>query len=478
MMANIWAGVLGLEQVGVADNFFELGGHSMLATQVVSRIREQFRVDLPLRALFQHPTVAGLVEEVSRLSSDEIAEEVVNIPRREVASPCSLSFAQERLWFVDQFEPGTVAYNLTAGLRFLGDLNVAALEQAFNEIVRRHESLRTSFASVDGKPVQVISPSHEFVIDKASVIELPEEEREAAARQLSLEEFRKPFDLAHAPLLRVSLIEIKETEHILLLAIHHIISDGWSLGVLVREVSELYDVFATGRPSPLDELPIQYADFAVWQRDWLAGARLESHFLLEKTTCRRTPCARIAHGLSRPAMQSLRGATINLLLSASLKQDLEALGRKHDATLFMVLLAAFQLLAPALHRKERHCPRHGHRQPQPRRNRTADRVLHQHAGAAWRSFGRPDIHRTARTRSELALGAYAHQDTRSRDSSKSCSHSEWQVIHHYSRWSSYCKTHRCRRSKCRDSRLLASTSKTTLSGSIFLYCSARTKQAI
>jgi alpha-ketoglutarate-dependent taurine dioxygenase len=326
----------------VADNFFELGGHSMLATQVVSRIRERFQVDLPLRALFQHPTVAGLVEEVARL---ETIDETANISRRKVLSPCSLSFAQERLWFVDQFEPGSVAYNLTAGLRLNGDLNVPALEQAFNEIVRRHESLRTSFTSVDGKPVQVIAPAHEFIVNKLSVIELPEAEREAAARQLSLEEFKKPFDLNEAPLLRVSLIEITETEHELLLAIHHIVSDGWSLGVLVREVSELYAAFASGRPSPLSDLPIQYPDFAVWQREWLAGQRLESQLAYwRKRLAGAPPVLELPTDFPRPATQSLRGATINLLLSASLKQKLEALGRKHDATLFMVLLAAFQLL--------------------------------------------------------------------------------------------------------------------------------------
>ncbi|HEY0366999.1 MAG TPA: condensation domain-containing protein, partial [Pyrinomonadaceae bacterium] len=343
LMADIWAGVLGLEQVGMADNFFELGGHSMLATQVVSRIRDRFRVDLPLRALFQHPTVAGLVEEVVRLGAE--AEEIANIPQREVAGPCSLSFAQERLWFVDQFEPGSVAYNLTAGLRLAGELNVTALEQAFNEIVRRHESLRTSFASVDGKPVQVISTSHEFKIDTATVIELAKDEREPAARQLSLDEFRKPFDLGRAPLLRVKLIKVDENEHVLLMAIHHIVSDGWSLGVLVREVSELYDVFSNGRSSLLAELPIQYADFAVWQREWLAGERLESQLSYWRTQLAGAPpVLELPTDFPRPATQSLRGATINLLLPVLLKHELEALGRKHEATLFMVLLAAFQLL--------------------------------------------------------------------------------------------------------------------------------------
>ena len=346
VMANIWAGVLGLEQVGVADNFFELGGHSMLATQVVSRIRDMFRVDLELRALFQYPTVRGLVQEMERLGT---GGEIVAIPRRAQSSPCALSFAQERLWFMDQFEPGSVAYNLSAGLRLTGNLNVAALERAFNEIVRRHDSLRTSFTSIDGEPQQVISPSIEFSVPQVSLIDFPEAERESEALRLSLEELRKPFDLAQAPLLRVTLIKLSEHEHIMLLAIHHIISDGWSLGVLVREVTELYKAFATEQPSPLAELPIQYADFAVWQREWLAGERLEAQLSYwRKRLAGAPPLLELPTDFPRPAVQSLRGATLNLPLPASLKHELEALGRKHDATLFMVLLAAFQVLLQRL----------------------------------------------------------------------------------------------------------------------------------
>ena len=344
VMANIWAGVLELEQVGVADNFFELGGHSMLATQVVSRIRERFHVDLPLRALFQHPTVSGLVQEVARLSS-EGTEEIANIPRCEGDGPWPLSFAQERLWFVDQFEPGSAAYNLSSGLRLTGELNLVALERAFSEIVKRHETLRTSFSDVDGNPVQVVSPPHEFSLHVTSLSNLSEEEREATARRLSLEELRRPFDLAEGRLLRVSLIKIDENDHILLLAIHHIISDGWSLGVLVREVTELYAAFSTDNFTPLDELPIQYADFAVWQREWLAGERLESQLSYwRKRLSGAPPVLALPTDFPRPATQSLRGATINLVIAASLKRELEALGRKHDATLFMVLLAAFQML--------------------------------------------------------------------------------------------------------------------------------------
>jgi amino acid adenylation domain-containing protein len=408
MMANIWGGVLGLEQVGVADNFFELGGHSMLATQVVSRIREQFQVDLQLRALFQHPTVAGLVGEVARLGTQEIVE----IPKRVESGPCALSFAQERLWFMDQFEPGSVAYNLTAGLRLTGSLNVAALERAFNEIVRRHESLRTSFASVDGEPVQVISPAHEFRVAIVSLIHLPEAEREPEARLVSLEEFRKPFDLAQAPLLRVTLFKLNEHEHLMLLAIHHIVSDGWSMGVLVREVTELYQAFTNERPSPLPELPIQYADFAVWQRQWLAGERLEAQLSYwRKQLAGAPPVLELPADFPRPAKQSLRGATLNLPLPASLKRELETLGRKHDATLFMVLLAAFQTLLQ-------------------RYTGQADLVLGTDIANRNRAetepligffinmlvlrgdlSGNPTFVELLGRARELALGAYAHQDT-------------------------------------------------------------------
>lgn len=267
------------------------------------------------------------------------------IPRRTASGPCGLSFAQERLWFIDQLDPDSPAYNLTAGIRLTGELKPAVLEQTFNEIVRRHESLRTTFATIDGQPVQVVSAPRELSIPVVSLSELSEAEREAEAQRLSLEEFKLPFDLARGPLLRVTLIKLSEQKHIMLLAMHHIVSDGWSMGVLVREVTELYKAFSIGRPSPLPELPIQYADFAQWQRQWLTGERLESQLSYwSRRLAGAPPVLELPTDFSRPATQSFRGATLNFLFPVSLTRELEALGRQHEATLFMVILAAFQIL--------------------------------------------------------------------------------------------------------------------------------------
>jgi alpha-ketoglutarate-dependent taurine dioxygenase len=269
----------------------------------------------------------------------------LTIPKRTGPGPCGLSFAQERLWFIDQFEPGSAAYNLTAGIRLTGELKSAVLEQTFNEIVRRHESLRTTFATIDGDPVQIVSAPQGLRIPVVSLSELPEADREAEARRLSIEEFRRPFDLTRGPLLRVMLIKLWSQEHIMLLAMHHIVSDGWSMGVLVHEVTKLYKAFSAGSPSPLPELPIQYADFALWQRQWLTGERLESQLSYwTKRLAGAPPVLELPTDFRRPALQSLRGATLNFPLSASLTLELEALGRQHEATLFMVLLATFQVL--------------------------------------------------------------------------------------------------------------------------------------
>jgi alpha-ketoglutarate-dependent taurine dioxygenase len=296
----------------------------------------------------------ALSQEKSRLVELLLKRKGINapdarvIPRRAGSGPCCLSFAQERLWFIDQLDPGSAAYNLTAGIRLTGELKLAVLEQTFNEVVRRHESLRTTFATADGQPVQVISAPRELDIPVVPLGGLPEAEREAEARRLSLEEFRRPFDLSRGPLLRVKLIRLGEREHLMLLSMHHIVSDGWSMGVLVREVTQLYGAFSAGLPSPLPELPVQYADFALWQRQWLTGERLESQLAYwTKSLAGAPPVLELTTDFPRPATQSLRGATLNFPLPASLRRELEALGRRHEATLFMVLLSAFQVL---LHR--------------------------------------------------------------------------------------------------------------------------------
>ena len=267
------------------------------------------------------------------------------ISRKEVNSPYPLSFAQQRLWFLDQYEPNSSLYNIPGALRLRGSLNVGALEQSLNEIIRRHESLRTTFSVVEGQPVQLISPSVEVSLCVMDLGDLAEAEREEEARRLVSEEGRRPFDLAKGPLLRTGLIRLGEVDHILVLTMHHIVSDGWSMGVFHRELSVLYQAFLHGQPSPLPELPIQYADFAVWQREWLKGDELERQLSYWKKQLAGIPAVlNVPTDRPRPAVQSYRGGRQSFVLSKDLTEKLKALSRKEGVTLFMTLLAAFQTL--------------------------------------------------------------------------------------------------------------------------------------
>ncbi|MEO7417518.1 MAG: condensation domain-containing protein, partial [Thermoanaerobaculia bacterium] len=274
LLAGIWTEILKVGRVGSRDNFFALGGHSLLATQVVSRIRTALGVELPLQRLFEAPTVAGLagaVEAARRAGREAKMPPIARLPREGILP---LSFAQERMWFLHQLEPRSSAYNLASGARLEGDLDVAVLARCFTELGRRHETLRTVFAEVDGKPVQVIHPAVPFELPLIDLRHLPPAERDAELRRRGLAEGRRPFDLARGPLLRAVLLRMDEREHALLLGMHHVASDGWSMSLLLGELTELYAALAAGRPSPLPELPIQYADFAAWQRSWLSGEEL------------------------------------------------------------------------------------------------------------------------------------------------------------------------------------------------------------
>ncbi|HEX7317733.1 MAG TPA: amino acid adenylation domain-containing protein [Pyrinomonadaceae bacterium] len=344
MLADIWTEVLRVERVGIHDNFFELGGHSLMATQLVSRVRKTFRVELPLRALFDTPTVAGMASAVQRLMLDEQAQQppITAAPRH---AELPLSFAQQRLWFLNQLEPESPFYNLFSAVRLDGELNLNALEQSFAELVRRHESLHTVFADVDGRPVQVIAPAQRPPLEERDLRGLAEDEREAEATRLAAEEVRRPFDLARGPLMRVTLLRLGEREHILLLCIHHIISDGWSSRVLIGELVTLYDSFASGRPSPLPELSIQYADFARWQREWLQGDVLQTQIEYWRGQLAGAPAVlELPTDRPRPAVQSFRGARESLLLTKEQAAALQSMSRGEGVTLFMTLLAAFKVL--------------------------------------------------------------------------------------------------------------------------------------
>ena len=271
IITDIWQNVLGVERIGIHDNFFELGGHSLLATQVISRVRDAFGQEVALRSLFEQPTVAGLAQtiEIAQRAGVGLSAPPLVPVSRDVELP--LSFAQQRLWFLDQLEPGSAFYNIPAAVRLRGALNIEALERTLLEVVRRHEVLRTHFITVDEEPVQVIEAAAPLKLEVLDLSVLDEAERTAETQRLVAEESARPFDLMRGPLLRVSLIRLYEEEHVVLMTMHHIVSDGWSTGVLVREVAALYSAYVRGEESPLEELAIQYADFAHWQRTWLQG---------------------------------------------------------------------------------------------------------------------------------------------------------------------------------------------------------------
>jgi amino acid adenylation domain-containing protein len=346
LVAEVWADVLGLRQVGADDNFFALGGHSLLVTQVAFRLQRVFGIEVQLRWLFEAPTVAELaarVEEAWRRSPSPSASPLVPRPR---GGDLPLSFAQQRLWLIDQLEPGSPAYNLPAALRLRGRLAVPALAAALGEIVRRHEVLRTVFRAVDGEPLQVVAPPLPVSLPVIDLSGLPAAEPEAR-RQIGAEASR-PFDLACGPLVRYGLLRLGPADHIAVLNMHHIVSDGWSGNILIRELTALYGALLAGEPSPLAELPIQYADFAFWQRDWLRGEGLESELAYWREQLRGAPpVLELPTDRPRPAVQGTRGGERSLNLPSELATELTGLARREAATPFMVLLAAFQTL---LHR--------------------------------------------------------------------------------------------------------------------------------
>ncbi len=348
LLAGIWAEVLKVERVNVDDNFFELGGHSLLVTQLVSRAQAYLGAEVPLKLFFESPTLASQaaqVEAALHMGNALHAPPIVPVSRDE---NLPLSYSQQRLWFLYQLEPSTSAYNIPTAVRLRGSLDSAALARTINEVIRRHEILRTHYGTIEGKPVQFVGPASSIDLELADFSELPESERESRMLQLAAEEARMPFDLTRGPLLRARLVRLGLEEHVLVLTVHHIVSDGWSQGVLVREVGALYRAFTEGGESPLAELPVQYADFARLQRNWLAGEVLDKHLdYWRRQLAGPLPILELAADHPRPEVQSFRGSTLTAHLPASLSEALNAICRREGVTLFMLLLAAFKVL---LHR--------------------------------------------------------------------------------------------------------------------------------
>ncbi|ATB48289.1 non-ribosomal peptide synthetase [Corallococcus macrosporus] len=341
----LWREVLGTERVNVEDDFFELGGHSLLATQLVAHVRSAFSVELPLRAIFESPTLEALAARIEGAGSSDAAAGVPPLVPAPRTDAMPVSFAQQRLWFIDQLHPGSAVYNVPIFLRLEGTLSVEALQQALSALVDRHESLRTTFASREGQPVQVIHPAGAFRLAFEDLGAWPTESREAELQARTAREALRPFDLRNGPLLRATVTRLSPASHTLLLVLHHIISDGWSLGVLVREVGALYTAFQEGRPPALPPMPVQYADFSVWQRRWLQGDALEAQLAWwRKQLSGAPPYLELPTDKPRPVTLSHQGAAVPVRLSRSLSDGVTALAQAEGATPFMVLLAAFQLL--------------------------------------------------------------------------------------------------------------------------------------
>lgn len=346
-LADLFADVLGVSEVGITDSFFDVGGHSLLATQLVSRIRDVLVVELPLRALFDEPTVAGLSGLLTSNDTHRRASTIADrkgrlVPRaagfREQA-PASLM--QQRLWFLDQLEPGSSVYNLAWCLRLVGELDRSALEQAVRALVARHEILRTTFIADGGTPRQLITDKSTINVEFTA---LPAATDSALMTRLN-KLAKQPFAIDVGPLMRVHVVETGNQEQVLLTVIHHIISDGWSMSVLFRELSAAYNAFSRGEPPSWLPLPVQYADYAVWQRDHLTGTELARQVgYWREQLAGVPPLLELPTDRPRPAVQSHRGARVSRMLTAELTAAVNGFARDEDSTLFMVLVATFAVV--------------------------------------------------------------------------------------------------------------------------------------
>lgn len=350
-LVEIWSELLGQQNIGVMHNFFEVGGHSLLATQLVSRIRKEMDIEIPLQAVFEMPTIAELVEHYidSKMNCEKLLgapeHSLVPIPRDSEQTELSLSFAQKRLWFLQQLQVDSTAYNIAAAIQLDGKLHVDALQRSFDEIIDRHESLRTIFGEVKGRPYQKVLSHTINVLATVDLRDLSGEEQQKQVDRLIREEARKSFDLNNGPLLRTTLLQTEDEKHMLLVTMHHIISDGWSSGILIRELAILYKSFVQGRSASLPDLDIQYYDYAEWQRKWLEGGVQDVQLdYWKKQLQGELPIIQLPTDYPRPSEQTYRGAIFHFSLSKKLSEDVMRLSHQFGTTQFMTLLAAFQTL--------------------------------------------------------------------------------------------------------------------------------------
>jgi len=416
-LARIWAEMLDRERVGIRERFFSLGGHSLQAIRVMWRIRELLDVELPVSVLFDNPTVESLAAKVKAALERTDAEKtdaapslaIERLPADRRSEPLPLSFAQQRLWFLHQLEPESAAYNFPLALRLEGRLRRQTLERAVREIVRRHELLRSRFSVRDGQPVQEVDPEVELRLEVTELEADTAEEREDEARRLLEAEAQRPFDLERSPL-RALLIRLEEERHVLLLCLHHAVADGWSIDVLRRELAKLYDAFLADAPSPLAELPVQYADYAWWERERFDRGELDGQLDYWRRQLDGVPVLHLPTDRPRPLSLSYHAGFHTLELSLEKTEKLRSFAAKSGVTFYVAVLAAFQALLHRLSGQDDVAVG----SPTANRNRSEVEglvgcfvntlVLRSDLG------GSPDFRELVARVKEVALGAYAHQE--------------------------------------------------------------------
>ncbi|MBW4592861.1 MAG: amino acid adenylation domain-containing protein [Brasilonema angustatum HA4187-MV1] len=346
-LAIIWAELLGLEQIGVNDNFFDLGGHSLIATQILSRVREVFRVELSFHQIFANPTIESLAQLIAEGDKEKQLQRptIERIPHEGLLS---VSFAQERVYFIQQLAPENSAYQFQATMRFQGRLDVTVLQQSLDEIVQRHEIFRTTYPAINGKLFQVINPHQPISFTVIDLQSFPEAEREAEIQKLVETEVQQPFDMNQLPLVRWVLLKLSDQEHLLIHIEHHMAHDGWSFNVFLGELVELYQAFSLDHPSPLPEPLLQFADFAHWQREWVKSQEAEAQLTYwQQKLSGSSPLLELPLDRPRPTEQTYQGDQIRMELPIDLCESLRVLSRREGVTLFMTMLATFLVM---LHR--------------------------------------------------------------------------------------------------------------------------------
>jgi len=410
-LAAIWQELLGLERVGVYSNFFDIGGHSLLATTLMSRVLETFQVEINWKRFFYDPTISGIAETIDEETATPKTAWASRIERADKTANLPLSFAQQRLWFLHQLEPDNPFYNVPMAMRLKGKLDVAVLERSVNAVINRHEILRTTFPTREGQPVQLIAPASALRLSVNDLTHVSKDKREGEVLRLAAADARQSFDLARGPVFRTGLLQLDDDEHVLLLNMHHIVADGWSMGILIHELNELYNAFSKGQSSPLPDLSIQYSDYAVWQRQWLQGEVLESQLRYWKNELTGAPLMlELPTDRPRPAMQGYSGASEAVALPETLSNKLRELSSREEVTLFMTMLSAYKVLLQLYTGQDEiivggSIANRNRRETEPLIGFFVNMlVLRTYLG------NNPTFEEVVRRVRELTLGAYAHQD--------------------------------------------------------------------